>query len=482
MKKILSLVLALAMVLSMGLIGTAHADDSDVTLRIFLLDKPTPDDQMVTDELTKYVFDKLGFNIELVKTDGYGSQLPLLLASDEQMDACFDAGWMDYYNRVRTGAYAELSELLKLTPKLVETIPDVFWEGAKVDGGIYGVTTYKETATTWGVFCEKEFMDSVSFDYNSVDELSDVEPLLAALKESGDRPGFQLTNSASPTQLVKVDMYHNFDMVAGDSSFMSVVRRTEPETVLNYYATEEYKAFVTMMHDWYNKGYIAEDVLTRTDYKEYTNAQKMGLAWFESAPLSDYAQTATYGKEIVVMSTSPALSETASATGSMFCIPAKSKYQEQTIKFLELWNTDPYVKNTICYGLEGVHYTVNDDGRITRAADAGEKFSGQNWTTGNSMISYVLDSEPIDKWEQYKEFGEKAISAVTLGFAPDTTSILDQIAMCQAAVVEYGNLLSLGTLDPEQYLPIFLDALNASGAEQITAEFQKQYDAWRAAK
>ena len=182
------------------------------------------------------------------------------------------------------------------------------------------------------------------------------------------------------------------------------------------------------------------------------------------------------------MSTSPVLSETASATGSMFCIPAKSKYQEQTIKFLELWNTDPYVKNTICYGLEGVHYTVNDDGRITRAADAGEKFSGQNWTTGNSMISYVLDSEPIATWEQYKEFGEKAISAVTLGFAPDTTSILDQIAMCQAAVVEYGNLLSLGTLDPEQYLPIFLDALNASGAEQITAEFQKQYDAWRAAK
>ena len=70
MKKILSLVLALALVLSMGLVGTAQADDADVTLRIFLQDKPTPDDKMVSDELTKYVFDKLGFNIELVKTDG----------------------------------------------------------------------------------------------------------------------------------------------------------------------------------------------------------------------------------------------------------------------------------------------------------------------------------------------------------------------------------------------------------------------------
>ena len=119
MKKILSLVLALAMVLSMGLIGAAQADNADVTLRIFLLEAPSPDTQMVSDELTKYVFDKLGFNIELVRTDSYGSQLPLLLASDEQMDACFDAGWMDYYNRVRTGAYAELTELLKLTPKLV---------------------------------------------------------------------------------------------------------------------------------------------------------------------------------------------------------------------------------------------------------------------------------------------------------------------------------------------------------------------------
>ncbi len=71
---------------------------------------------------------------------------------------------------------------------------------------------------------------------------------------------------------------------------------------------------------------------------------------------------------------------------------------------------------------------------------------------------------------------------MTLGFAPDTTNVLDQIASCQAAVVEYGNLLSIGTLDPEEYLPIFLDALNASGAEQIIAEFQTAYDAWRAAK
>ena len=481
MKKLLSLVLALAVVLSMGLIGTAQADDA-ITLRIFLQDKPTPDDQMVSEELSKYVYEKLGVNIELVKTDGYTSQLPLLLASDEQMDACFDAGWLDYYNRVRSGAYAELTELLELTPTLVETIPDVFWEGAKVDGGIYAVTTYKETATSWGVYMEKDFMDEVGFDYNSVDELADVEPLLEALKESGDRPGFMVGNSTSPTQLVKLDMYHSFDMVAGDSSYMSVVRRTEPDKVVNYYATEEYKNFVTMMHDWYNKGYIAEDVLTRDGYSEYTSIQKMGLAWFEAAPLANYTVSTNYGKECIVMSTSPALSETAAATGSMFCIPAKSQYKEQAIKFLELWNTDPYVKNTICYGLEGVHYNVEEDGRITRVEDANSKFSGQNWTTGNSMISYVLSTEPIDKWEQYKAYGDTAISAVTLGFAPDTTNVMDQIASCKATVVEYGNLLSIGTLDPDEYLPIFLDALNASGAEQIIAEFQTAYDAWLAAK
>ena len=481
MKKLLSLVLALAMVLSMGLIGTAQADDA-ITLRIFLLDKPTPDDQMVSEELSKYVYEKLGVNIELVKTDGYTSQLPLLLASDEQMDACFDAGWLDYYNRVRSGAYAELSELLELTPTLVETIPDVFWEGAKVDGGIYAVTTYKETATAWGIYGEKEYMDEIGFDYTSVKTLADAEPLLEALKASGDRCGFMITNSGDPTQLVKMDMYQNFDLVAGDSSYMSVVRRSEPDKVVNYYASEEYKNFVTLMHDWYNKGYIAEDVLTRSSYSEYTSVYKMGIGWSEFAPLYDSAQSTRYGKEIASMPLTPALSETAAATGSMFCIPAKSQYKEQAIKFLELWNTDAYVKNTICYGLEGVHYNVEEDGRITRVEDANSKFSGQNWTTGNSMISYVLSTEPIDKWEQYKEYGDAAMSAVTLGFAPDTTNVMDQIASCKATVVEYGNLLSIGTLDPDEYLPIFLDALNASGAEQIIAEFQTAYDAWLAAK
>jgi len=476
MKKILIWTLVLAMLFAEAALA------EDITLRIFLNDKPTPDDKMVSDALSQYVYDKLGFGVELVKTDGYGSQLPLLLASDEPMDAVFDAGWRDYYNRVRTGAYAELSELLELTPTLVETIPDVFWDGAKVDGGIYGITTYKETATTWAVYAEKEFMDSVGFDYNAVSELSDCEPLLAALKEAGDRPGFQVVNSTAPLQLVKVDMYHAFDMVAGDPSYMCVVRRTEPETIVNYYASEEYEAYVKLMYDWYQKGYIAEDVLTRTDYREYLNNMKMGLCWFESAPLSDYAQTTSYGKEVVVMSTSPALCETASATGSMFCIPAKSNHKEETIRFLELWNTDPVVKNMICYGLEGVHYNLEEDGRITRVPEAGEMFSGQNWTTGNSMISYVLSTEPIDKWEQYKAFDEAASNSLTLGFAPDTSRVLDQISMCKATVVEYGNLLSLGTIDPEQYLPIFLDALNASGAEEIIAEFQERYDEWRAGR
>ena len=43
-------------------------------------------------------------------------------------------------------------------------------------------------------------------------------------------------------------------------------------------------------------------------------------------------------------------------------------------------------------------------------------------------------------------------------------------------------LLSLGALDPAQYLPVFRQALIDAGEETVTANIQAQYDAWAAAK
>jgi putative aldouronate transport system substrate-binding protein len=38
--------------------------------------------------------------------------------------------------------------------------------------------------------------------------------------------------------------------------------------------------------------------------------------------------------------------------------------------------------------------------------------------------------------------------------------------------------LYTGTIDPESYIPKFVDKLNSAGLQKIIAEKQKQLDAW----
>lgn len=49
-----------------------------------------------------------------------------------------------------------------------------------------------------------------------------------------------------------------------------------------------------------------------------------------------------------------------SVQGAMMAISANSDAPEACIKFLNLLNTDPYVMTLLNYGVEGIHYNLND--------------------------------------------------------------------------------------------------------------------------
>jgi len=49
-------------------------------------------------------------------------------------------------------------------------------------------------------------------------------------------------------------------------------------------------------------------------------------------------------------------------------------------------------------------------------------------------------------------------------------------------VDQYFDVLTYGDVNPDEYLPQFLSALNAAGINEVMAEYQTQVDAWLAAK
>ncbi|MDR2404564.1 MAG: DUF3502 domain-containing protein, partial [Spirochaetaceae bacterium] len=80
-----------------------------------------------------------------------------------------------------------------------------------------------------------------------------------------------------------------------------------------------------------------------------------------------------------------------------------------------------------------------------------------------------------------KEINSTAMTSSILGFSFDPTPVKSEIAACQAAIDEYFVGLTTGSADPVVTVPRLLAKLKDSGNDRITAEMQKQINAWKAA-
>ena len=451
-------------------------DPETETLRIFFQDVTTPDKGLVEQTLSELTKEKLGMKVEFVMfgPGEFSEKIPMLLASNEVMDIGFDAGWLGYVDRAKKDVYVDLTDPLKSTgKKLYDTIDPMLWKGATVNGRIYGVPTYKEIAEQWALFADEDVLVDNNIDPESINKLADAEVILAALKKDPEKAGFMIR--ANDLAHISLNWQYYFDNVVD----YFVINRNEGKTVLNYFFTDEYKEFVNLMRDWYNKGYISKDVATRDNYSEYakTDVYNEGVRFTSYSPLSEIHLSTSYGKKMVPLFVTPIVVTNNSTRGSMFGIYQKSKNQEKALEFLQLWNTEPSVKNLITYGIEGKHYDMVNN-RAVRVKNVEKLYLNQNWATGNVFISHLQEDEPDDKYDRYKEFNSKAIEAVTLGFTPDTETINDRLTACSAVVKEYAPLLSCGVVNPDEYLPKFLTALENVGVEIIIEEIQKQFDEW----
>ena len=57
-----------------------------------------------------------------------------------------------------------------------------------------------------------------------------------------------------------------------------------------------------------------------------------------------------------------------------------------------------------------------------------------------------------------------------------------QVAALTNVISEYAPSLETGSVDPAEYIPKFLDALNANGVDALLTEVETQLNAYNASK
>jgi len=451
--------------------------EKPVELVWYTIGTPQKDLDKVNAEVNKYLLEKINATVDINMLDwgDYSQKMGVMTASGEEVDIMFTASWaFDYVQNARKGAFYPIDELLQTHGKdIVAALDPAFLEGSKVDGVNYGIPANKELPAQEVWRFNKALLDKHGLSIDGVYTLQSLEPLLEKIK-------------AAEPNVTPLAIARDFVPLAGydyliEKMPFAVKLDTTDYKVVNIFETPEMMEQLETMHKYYNAGYIATEVATL----DTMNDALMAGTWFTdraaTQPFADNLWSASYGMPVVSTPASEPVVYNWSVMGSMQAISANTRYPEKAMEFLNLLNSDVYLRNLIDSGIEGVHYKKVSDNVMENLPES-SNYDMPTFSLGNVMLTYLYPQDPATKWDEFKKFNDSGVPSPILGFNFDTSGVATEIASLQNVKEEYWQAIMTGTVDPAEYVPMAIEKFKAAGLDKVMAEAQKQLDAWVASK
>lgn len=440
-------------------------------LKWYTIGQSPNDLDKVLAEANKYLGEKIGVNLDMTFIDygDYTQKLSVIITAGENYDLAFTCSWAgDYLGNSRKGAFLDITPYLDTIGKDMKQIIDQrFWDGAEVDGKIFAVPNQKEisTAPMWAF--TKEYVDKYNVPYQEIKTLQDLEPWLKIIKENEPNVvPFYITKQFSAPK--------SFDELVEPIGIK--LDGSNELKIENVFETDEMRQNLDTLRKYYKLGYINADSATAQDDKTVKRFVTKG----DGQPYADVIWSKDLKYDVVATQMMDAYVTNASTTGSMIGISKNTKNPEKSVEFLNLLNTDPYIRNLLNYGIEGTHYEKVEDNKIRILDD--KNYVVGYYTLGNMFLTYPLQQEPTTKWDEFVDFNNSAKNSPALGFKFNTSPVRNELSAIFNVLEEYKQVIYSGSVDIDEYLTKFNAKLKEQGIEKVIADVQKQIDEWSATK
>lgn len=462
---------------------TASGDMVTINLTRATFNLATPDSvqvQKVQDAINEYIADKINVQINLtdIGSGEYTDKANLALANNE-INLLWTASWeavIGTNDLVSQNAVYDLTDLLPGTD-LYNSMDESQWEATKYNGKNYYIPVYKDNVEGYDLMFRQDLIDKYGWDISTVSKLADIEPML----EDCVAEGLKYPYLSQKTAMFYRYYIDDFDFITADSTANWIAVDKSSNEVVDTILTDQYKEFCTLMADWAEKGYISEDEVTKTTTDTTTQTQDWGISWWTDIPVNDEAD-ARYGQDVTMTPITDRWAHSTSALGSCYCVTANStpEQAQACIDFMGLLYTDSHLADLYTFGIEGEDFTYNADGQVEQNSD---KYNHSMWESASATIVTPLANEPANKADLYEEFNGGAKTSPAAGFRFDKTPVEAQFTACQNVYETYGFPLENGgfaSSDIESTIEAYQTALDEAGYQDVLAEAQSQYEAWKA--
>ncbi|GAB6926585.1 ABC transporter substrate-binding protein [Paenibacillus sp. JCM 10914] len=417
--------------------------------------------------MNAYTADKIGVKID-IKVASWGewdTKMNTIVNTGEPFDIMFTNSGK-YSKQVAMGAFADITDLVQSeTPDLYGFIPEKVWEGTKIGGKYYSVPTYKDSSLTQYWVFDDKYVQKYGIDIQNIKTLPDLDRPLRDMK-AGEGKGFY------PLPMTQGEGLNGFFNAYDDLTlgFPPVGVKTDDasRTVVSVLEQPDVITNLKLLHSWYKDGIINPDAPTKTENdkgRPFFAAQAFPgaeVSWQINDAVEKYNMVQHFGP----------IYTTSTIQGSLNAISANSKYKAEALKYLELVNTDPTLRNMLAFGELGVDYNLVDGEKVIERTSDTWPLAAYSQATFFNLA--VTKGAPEDQWEQVKKLNDAATSSAVLGFALDISELQTEVANCQAVWDKYKYELITGASDPEAMIPRITAELRTAGMDAIMQAAQEQ--------
>lgn len=496
-KKMLSALLALSMIGTMGTGICASAESSDpdeITVRFMCFGTVPSDMQMVEDAINEITVPEINVkvNYEAISASSYGTQLALDMTSGGDVDVFYN---YDFTNTASNKQLLDLSPYLETYGQdIVEAASAEWLQATTVAGKVYGVPILNGKGASLVVAMRTDILEKYGLtdklENMSVSEdikddtaeatLETISEIYATVLENEPEMIMLCAGGAGTLNLEKMI---NYDALTDSNG---VLMGNDGWEVVNLYETDEFKSVIQTLRDWYLAGYIKSDVSTDTEsYTSYASAGRMFSVMLGSDETlgTSLERTSGYPYTAVRIKTPLATSET--LNGQTWCVSSTTKHPEAAVKFLNLAYSSAEIENLMCYGIEGVHYAYQEDGTVDYADGVDSTTTGYSMSTYWEMPYPILAASISGNGSDYNanllQQNKEVKNSRALGFSFDTANVSSELTAISAVGSQYMTGFLTGSLDIDENYDSFIQKLKDAGIEKVIAEKQSQLDAWREA-
>lgn len=435
-------------------------------------------------------------SIDIVPYDAnFPANFALAEANGDQIDIV-NHWFLDFDALVAQGSVIPLDDLVAANPLVTSDMPEWMMDYGKYNGVQYYIPSYQSAYSNTFFWAPVEYFN---YYYEATgkdrDTLADIlqhgtlEEKLAEFRVFRDAVAAGTGNDKIGIEpFYYPHMFYNRDDLEQSDGKMILLEGAKEPTY--WILTPEYETIIKQMNAWYKEGIMR----TPDQAADTTFTVENHSAFFISTgnqSEEDYAAMRTgmagVDCDAIRMMDHAYIPSKWGNGGNAIHSSCENPEEAMMIIGLLMSEEGKEFYNTLCHGVEGIHYNWIDKevGRIETLEHADTMIIGGthacwHWKTGNELNRWLNQATPDDYCTYIeKELHEAPTTVISpcMGMTWDLSAFSDQIGQLAAVNGEYYDSIYAAE-DIDATLKEYQDKLIAAGAKDLEAEMIKQYNAY----